>query len=75
MPPDPQQTQNQPEPQSPDPSPEDREKAFWDKLTSTIDSRFDAAVERHRKPGTSRSGGRTTISSLVADLFFGPPKD
>lgn len=61
-----------------DPGPEDQEKAYWDKFGAEFDNRlnawFDKKREEFRGPSTSRSGGRTTLPGILADLIFGPEK-
>jgi hypothetical protein len=75
---------------SQNPSPEDQEKAFWEKMTGTIDSWWDNKMKAYENSranstsssstssdaGTSRTGGkRVTLPGLIADLVFGPQKD
>lgn len=53
------------------------EEEFWNKFDKRLDSWFDRKVgELRRNPptGTSRGPKRTTLPSIVADLFFGPEK-
>ena len=71
------------------PTPEEQEKAFWEKLTGTIDSWWDNKMKAYESqrgnsgssstapdPGTSRTGGkRVTLPGLIADIVFGPSKD
>lgn len=51
------------------------EKKFWKKLEDTIDARFDAGVERviqkHGKPGASRTG-KLSFPEVLANTLFGP---
>jgi hypothetical protein len=65
-----------PEPKSEAPEPDTaaQEAAYWKKMDARIDDRLDAFLERNRKQGTSRTG-RTSFSTLFADVFFGPQKD
>lgn len=60
---------------------DDHEKAFWDKLGTTIEQRVDAVVEKRLKglqgksaTGDQRTKGRTTLPGFLADLVFGPEK-
>ena len=63
-------------------SQDDHEKAFWDRLGSTIEQRVDAVVEKRLKglrpesgsTGNQRGKGRTTLPGILADLVFGPEK-
>lgn len=70
-----QQTQDN---QNTDTGDDENEKTFWSKMTSLIDERFDAGVQRtiekHSKPGQSRNGGRTSVPKIIADLMGGPFK-
>lgn len=51
------------------------EKKFWKKLEDTIDARFDAGVERviqkHGRPGASRTG-KLSFPEVLANTLFGP---
>ena len=61
---------------------DEHEKAFWDKLGTTIEQRVDAVVEKRLKglrpagdsTGNQRGKGRTTLPGILADLVFGPEK-
>lgn len=62
-------------PKSDPPSNPDAEKVFWDKLDGRLDAFFDRKLKQVRESGTgnTRTGGRSTISSVLSDLMFGKP--
>ena len=67
---------------TPDPSaektPEQVEEEFWAKhKTATVgilDEWFEKKKEELRTVGTSRSGGRTSLPGIIANIMFGEPK-
>lgn len=82
--PDNQDPQNQDPPQDPPkqdppkqdpPSNPDAEKVFWDKLDGRLDAFFDRKLKqvRENQTGNSRTGGRSTITTVLSDLMFGKP--
>ena len=54
------------------------EEAFWSKhkehMTGILDEWFEKKKGELRQAGTSRSGGRTTLPGMLANIMFGPEK-
>lgn len=64
--------QNPPaDPSKTDPEPPDAEKAFWGKFDDRLDAWFERKLKDVRGTGDQRTGGRTTLSGVLADLMFG----
>jgi hypothetical protein len=64
------------DPQTP-PAPEGTDEAenkFWEKFDLKIGEAIDRKVEEFRQTGTSRTGGRTSLPSIIAEAFLGKPK-
>lgn len=63
----------------PTPNPDEVEAKYWatfeEKLGGKLDTWFEGKMDEIRKTTTSRTGGRTTIPGLFANLIFGPEKD
>ena len=69
---DPTKTEGDP----PEGSKSDTEKAeenFWKKLDGRIDAGIDRAIEKHTKPGGSRTG-KLTVPEMFANLLLGEKK-
>jgi hypothetical protein len=69
-----QQSQQNQEPPA-EPTPEEAKKQFWAEFHTELDTWFNKKRDELRSNSTSRAGGRTTLPSLIADAFFGKPKD
>lgn len=68
------QNQNPPNQNPPAPEPSPDEVKFWDKLSKTVDEAIEKKIEKYRGTGNSRTGGRTTLPDMIANLMFGPAK-
>lgn len=72
--PDPQQN-NDPDKQEPE---KDEAEAFWtthaEKTRGILDAWFEDKKKELRDMGTSRTGGRTTLPGMLANIMFGPEK-
>lgn len=56
---------------STEPNPDDQEKAYWEKFEGKLDVWFDKKIEKYRTTGTTRTGGRTTLPEIFANMIFG----
>lgn len=66
-------TTTPPEPPA-EPTPEDVEKKYWETLESRLDAWLDKRIEKARTTSTSRTGGRTSLPSILFDAFMGSSK-
>jgi hypothetical protein len=70
-------TEPKPDPQTP-PAPEgtedEAETKFWTRFHVEVGTAIDKKVEEFRGTGTSRTGGRTSLPSILAEAFLGKPK-
>lgn len=61
-----------------DPPKDEGANAFWgehEKRTRGIlDAWFEDKKKEFREQGTSRTGGRTTLPKIIAEMMFGPEK-
>lgn len=65
-------------PEAGDATPDQDEQGYWKKMSSLIDDRISAGIDKKiediRGTRTQRTGGRTTLPKIVADFVFGPDK-
>lgn len=63
---------------TPEGSEPDQAEAFWGehktRTRGILDEWFEDKKKELREMGTSRTGGRTTLPGLLANIMFGPEK-